>query len=85
MGRLCRRRGGKNVELRTLRGRKIGGGGNHEWHEGQEWEDGMGRDTNWIRPVLKKSVRFPEAGQPHWRRHSLVSYVLIASSLFPCH
>jgi len=36
------------------------------------------------RPVLKMSVRFPAAGQPHWRRHSLVSYCpnsLLALSL----
>ncbi|MFM2166798.1 MAG: hypothetical protein RIS79_1169, partial [Verrucomicrobiota bacterium] len=37
-----------------------------------------------FRPVLKMSVRFPAAGQPHWRRHSLVSYCpnsLLALSL----
>lgn len=27
-----------------------------------------------LRPVLKMTVRFLAAGQPHWRRHSLVSY-----------
>ena len=37
-----------NVERRTLRGQKGGVGGNHEWHEGHEWEDGMGRGINWL-------------------------------------
>jgi hypothetical protein len=44
---------------------------------------GPGRSRR-VRPVLKMLVRFPAAGQPHWRRHSLVSWCsnsLLALSL----
>jgi hypothetical protein len=62
---------GKNVELRTLRGRKIGGGGNHEWHEGHEWG---------VAPTGLD--RFSKSLSDSRRRGSLIGGVIHSSAMF---